>query len=183
MKFTVTEDMNGFIIEDENGTKAVLTFDRKPQIQAHEPKEESEHVSVHVGDDGKADGVLVSGLGERFVVSLHDLDYGKDNFKYDEAMSRLKELNMATFTRKQAAIVCIYIDKINAKLIEAGGNPFARDWYTTNELYIPKEKCSSADYVSSASWFFSGTAGCLSSSDRYSAFFRCRPILALPLPN
>lgn len=181
MNFTVTEAMNGFIIEDNDGTKAVLTFERKPQIQAHEPKEESEHVSVHVGDDGKADGVLVSGLGERFVISLHDLDEGKNDFSYETLMPRLKELGIQTFTKKQAQLVCFYLDEINDKLKEAGGDPIAEDWYLTQDLYIPRG--SSADYHASYTWCFSGSYGCLNYYYRYDSYFLCRPSLALPFQN
>ena len=182
MKFTVTEAMNGFIIEDhDSNSKVVLSFERKPQIQAHEPKEEGEHVSVHVGDDGKADGVLVSGLGERFVISLHDLDDGKNNFSYDTLMPRLKELGLQTFTKKQAQLVCFYLDEINDKLKEAGGDPIAEDWYLTQDLYIPRG--SSADYFAGNTWFFSGTSGCLGYNNRYYGNFRCRPSLALPFQN
>ncbi len=135
--------------------------------------------------DGPEDiqGVRVQALGEDFVIGLHDIDDGKDNFKYDEAMTRLKELNLSTFNRKQAAIICIYIDQINDKLVEAGGEAFAEDWYTTNELYIPKEKRSSADYYATYTWFFNGASGCLSNYVRYRSFFRCRPSLALPFQN
>ncbi|MBR1785306.1 MAG: hypothetical protein IJ760_07735 [Bacteroidales bacterium] len=126
------------------------------------------------------DGVRVQALGEDFVIGLHDLDNGKDNFTYDEAMKRLEELGKQTFNRKQAAIICIYLDQINEKLEEAGGEPFAEDWYTTNELYIPKG--SSADYYATHSWYFNGAYGVLTGNTRYNTGFRSRPSLALPLP-
>ena len=47
----------------------------------------------------------------------------------------------------------------------------------TNSLY----RGSSADCNGSNSWFFNGTSGCLSDTSRYHGYFRCRPVLALPL--
>ena len=137
---------------------------------------------IEVYDGGEDfEGVRVQALGEDFVIGLHDLDNGKDDFKYDEAMTRLKELNLSTFNRKQAAIICIYLDQINDKLIEAGGEAFAEDWYTTNELYIPRG--SSADYNASNAWYFYGAYGCLDYNYRYFSYFRCRPSLALPVSD
>lgn len=124
-------------------------------------------------------GVRVQALGEDFVISLHDLDNGKNNFRYEDAMSRLDELDMATFNRKQAAIICIYLDQINDKLIEAGGDQFAEEWYITNELYIPKEERSSADYNVGYTWFFNSSLGCIDCSDWDLEAFRCRPIINL----
>lgn len=49
----------------------------------------------------------------------------------------------------------------------------------TNNLY----RGSSADYNSNRSWYFYGSYGCLSYNYRYYSFFRCRPSLALSLPN
>lgn len=131
--------------------------------------------------DGPEDleGVRVQALGEDFVIGLHDAENGKDNFTYDEAMQWLKDHEKQTFNRKQASIICIYLDNINDKLKEAGGEPFAEDWYTTNELYIPREKRSSAVYNSNNSWCFIGTLGCLNYYVRYDSCFRCRPSLAL----
>ena len=42
---------------------------------------------------------------------------------------------------------------------------------------------SSADYSAHDAWYFHGTNGCLTSNTRYASTFRCRPSLALPLPN
>ncbi len=42
---------------------------------------------------------------------------------------------------------------------------------------------SSADYNATNTWYFYGSTGCLNGSNRYYSGFRCRPSLALPLPN
>ena len=137
-------------------------------------------VSIHYGENGTPDGVLVQTLDERFVVELHDLDEGKDNFSFDTANERLKELGKVSFNRKQALILLTYIEEVNAALVEAGGEAIAKDWYTTSELYKP---VGSADYLGDYSWYFNGSNGCFSSNLRYNGSFRCRPVLALPLES
>lgn len=42
---------------------------------------------------------------------------------------------------------------------------------------------SSADCNAGSTWYFDGTYGCLNYYSRYNSGFRCRPSLALPLPN
>lgn len=119
-------------------------------------------------------------LCEDFVIGLHDLDNGKNDFSYDTLMPRLKELGIQTFTKKQAQLVCFYLDEINDKLKEAGGDPIAEELYVTNELFIPKDKRSFADYYSAfLIWYFHGTGGCLNDLSRYVTTFRCRPIVNL----
>lgn len=63
---------------------------------------------------------------------------------------------------------------INANVVASGGGT-----QLNNGLY----RGSSADYHSYYSWCFSGTGGCLNDYSRYGSNFRCRPSLALPLPN
>lgn len=140
-----------------------------------------EYVSIHMGDDGKADGVLVSGLGERFIISLHDFCEWKNIFSYNALMPRLKELGIQTFTKKQAQLVCIYLDEINDKLKEAGGDPIAAKWYLTQDLCIPRD--SPADYSASHIWCFYGESGCFDLGYRDYDIFRCRPSIALPFQN
>jgi len=97
----------------------------------------NEPVSVHRDENGNPDGVLVQTLDERFVIELHDIDDGKDDFSFDTAQERLKELGKTTFNKKQGLILAAYIEEINAALVEAGGEPFAKDWYISGELYKP----------------------------------------------
>ncbi len=137
-------------------------------------------VSVHRDENGNPDGVLVQTLDERFVIELHDIDEGKDNFSFDTAQERLKELGKTTFNKKQGLILAAYIEEINAALVEAGGEPFAEDWYISGELYKP---VGCADYLGTYSWFFYGHYGCFDYYVRCFGFFRCRPVLALPLQS
>lgn len=137
-------------------------------------------VSVHRDENRNPDGVLVQTLDERFVIELHDIDDGKDNFSFDTAQERLKELGKTTFNKKQGLILAAYIEEINAALVEAGGEPFAKDWYISGELYKP---VGCADCGGYDSWCFSGPYGCFNVSGRYDGYFRCRPVLALPLQS
>ena len=126
-------------------------------------------VSINYDHNGNANGVKVQTLDECFIIALHDLDEGKNDFSHDSAMKRLEELNLKTFSKKQATILCAYLDEVNEKLKEAGGEPFAKDVYVTS---------SSADYYGSNSWCFHGARGCLCYHYRYYGVFRCRPVLA-----
>ena len=126
-------------------------------------------VSINYDNNGKANGVKVQTLDECFVIALHDLDGGKSDFSHDSAMKRLEELGLKTVNKKQATILCAYLDEVNEKLKEAGGEPFAKDVYVTS---------SSAGSYARISWFFNGTYGCLGYLYRYRGIFRCRPVLA-----
>ena len=148
---------------------------------SYEAEDEPALIDI-VGEDYGMEGVRVQALGEDFIISLHDAEGGKSDFTYNEAMKWLEDHGQQTLTRKQAGIICIYIDEINDKLVEAGGEAFAADWYTTNELYIPREQRSSADYHAPYSWYFDGTNGCFNYNYRSNDPFRCRPSLALPKP-
>lgn len=185
MEFKVTETAKGFIIEDKNGDTVEISFAsifKKAGRNADGtlPKTVLEGAELFICTDtaGQPVGVRVQALGENFVIGLHDAENGKSDFSYDSAMEWLKEHGKQTFNRKQAAIICIFIDEINDKLVEAGGEPFARDWYITNELYVPREKRSCADFSASNTWFFNGASGCFNLSYRYFGLFRCRPSLA-----
>ena len=126
-------------------------------------------VSINYDNNGNANGVKVQTLDECFVIALHDLDGGKSDFSHDSAMKRLEELGLKTVNKKQATILCAYLDEVNEKLKEVGGEPFAKDVYVTS---------SSADYIATYSWCFHGTGGCLHGSNRSYGYFRCRPVLA-----
>lgn len=123
--------------------------------------------------------VRMQALGEDFVIAPKDLEDNKGvmvDRDYDTLMKRLKELNLDTFDRKQGLIIAIYAEQINDKLIEAGGNKFAADWYVSKELWHPVG--SSADYNGRNSWYFNGLNGCFYYNGRYRGIFRSRPVLA-----
>lgn len=127
-----------------------------------------------ITDNNNHKWVRVEALGEDFCIATEDLN-SRDDMTYDEAMKELKEVGLDTFNRKQGFIIAIYIETINAKLKEAGGKEFERDWYTSNELWKP---VGCADCSGYGSWCFGGGIGCFGSGLRYSGIFRCRPVLA-----
>lgn len=184
MEFKVTETAKGFIIEDKNGDTVEISFAsifKKAGRNADGtmPKTVLEGAELFICTDtaGMPVGVRVQALGENFVIGLHDAENGKSDFSYDSAMEWLKEHGKQTFNRKQAAIIAIYMRDINKKLKEAGGDPFAADWYITHELYYPEGR-SCADYNADSTWYFNGTNGCFGSLTRCNGYFRCRPSLA-----
>lgn len=123
--------------------------------------------------------VRVQALGEDFVIAPKDLEDSRGvmtDRDYDTLMKRLKELNLDTFDRKQGLIIAIYAEQINVKLIEAGGNKFAVDWYVSKELWHPIGRPGdfNGDYV----WYFNGYSGCFIDIERCNDDFRSRPVLA-----
>lgn len=127
-----------------------------------------------ITDNNNHKWVRVEALGEDFCIATEDLN-SRDDMTYDEAMKELKEVGLDTFNRKQGFIIAIYIETINAKLKEAGGKEFERDWYTSNELWKP---VGCAVYGGDFSWFFHGGYGCFGNGYRSGGVFRCRPVLA-----
>ena len=102
--------------------------------------------------------MAVQTVDERFEIALKDIDNGRE-ITWDEAMK------FKLPTKKQAAIICAYLDDINAKLKEAGGEPLDK-WYWT-----------SSEYNANHAWFYNGCYGRLS---YYIKYYTCgvRPVLA-----
>ena len=119
--------------------------------------------------------VRVQALGEDFVIATEDIN-NRDDMTYDEAMKELESVGVDTFNRKQGFIIATLIEEINAKLVEAGGNEFAKDVYISSELWKPVG--SSADYNGSLTWYFGGNYGWFYYLYRCHGNFRCRPVLA-----
>lgn len=185
MEFRVTEVSNGFIIEDKNGDKAVISLDRlskKHESTTTKPAETSANrdAIISIVEDRGDKWVRVQALGEDFIIGTRDLKdkEGKvmKDCDYDTIMARLNELGLDTFNRKQLFIIGIYINEINEKLVEAGGEKFAKDWYVSKELWAPVGSC--ADYYAHNAWYFNGGNGIAAGDRRYGGSFRCRPVLA-----
>lgn len=125
----------------------------------------------------KSDGskwVRVEALGEDFCIAPKDIN-DRDDMNYDEAMKALEAAGVTTFDRKQGLLLTIYIEQINAKLTEAGGDAFKKDWYVSRELWKP---VGCADFNADRSWFFYGDYGGFYNLYRYIGGFRSRPFLA-----
>ena len=185
MEFKVTEVSNGFIIEDRNGDRAVISLDRlskKHEPTTTQPSETSANrdAIISIVEDRGEKWVRVQALGEDFIIGTRDLKdkEGKvmKDCDYDTIMARLNELSLDTFNRKQLFIIGIYINEINEKLVEAGGEKFAKDWYVSKELWAPVGSC--ADCYARDAWCFYGDDGIASYDGRYNGYFRCRPVLA-----
>lgn len=142
--------------------------------------EQNKDAIISIVEKGGQKWVRVQALGEDISIDLHDLKDDKDKIMkdcdYDTIMERLKKIGLDTFSRKQLFIIAIYINEINKKLEEAGGEKFAADWYVSKELWAPVGSC--ADSYAYFSWYFDGTNGCVSGSTRCIGSFRCRPCLA-----
>lgn len=145
---------NWFWVEsvlDEGGFSSFSYSDQLAR-KAEEP------VYIRKNEDGTPVGVAVQTIDERFEIALKDIDDGRE-MTWDDAMkSKLP-------TKKQAAIICAYLDDINAKLKEAGGEPLDK-WYWT-----------SSEYGADGAWLYTGNYGSLFTYGKLNAS-SVRPVLA-----
>lgn len=136
---------------DENGNIVGIS-------QQEKPAETKDIVYIRKDEDGAPVGVAVQTADERFEIALKDIDNGRE-MTWDDAMK------FKLPTKKQAAIICAYLDDINAKLKEAGGEPLDK-WYWT-----------SSEYSANSAWFYYGSTGRLFYISKYGTF-SVRPVLA-----
>ena len=116
-------------------------------------------VSIRMDEDGKPMGIRIQTLDEDFTIALHDA------CDHDLTADEARAIGQAP-TKKQANIICAYLDEIQAALEEAGGDRLD-GWYVT---------C--ADYNAPYTWYFYTNGGCISYSNRNYTIFRSRPVLA-----
>ena len=116
-------------------------------------------VSIRMDEDGKPVGIRIQTLDEDFTIAL------RDACDHDLTADEARALGQAP-TKKQANIICAYLDEIQAALEEAGGDRLD-GWYVT---------C--ADSGASNAWYFSSSYGCVDYRYRCSTTFRSRPVLA-----
>ena len=136
--------LEGAEIEHKPSEPTDTATDRKP-------------VSIVTENGGKV--VRVETLDECFGITLYDAEGGKE-IEWKEAFERYQ-----LPTKKQAAIICAYLDDINAKLKEAGGEPLDK-WYWT-----------SSEYYANSAWFYLGDLGILNYSSKVYTN-SVRPVLA-----
>ena len=122
-------------------------------------KNQTKPVSIRMDEDGKPVGIRIQTLDEDFTIAL------RDACDHDLTADEARALGQAP-TKKQANIICAYLDEIQAALEEADGDRLD-GWYVT---------C--ADYNAYYSWFFNSTTGCINTNNRYGHYFRSRPVLA-----
>lgn len=126
------------------------------------PVEQTPIVSIHKTGD-EVDGVRVCVGDEDFVIALKDAENPDDEdneFKWAEACEKF---NLPTV--KQAHLMAAYLDEIQAKLVEAGGEKLSDNWYWTK-----------SEYTAYSAWFYSGAYGSVNVG-KYSSF-GVRPVLA-----
>ena len=136
---------------DENGNIVGIS-------QQEKPAETKDIVYIRKDEDGTPVGVAVQTADERFEIALKDIDNGRE-MTWDDA------LKFKLPTKKQAAIICAYLDDINAKLKEASGEPLDK-WYWT-----------SSEYGAYTAWFYTGSYGILYGNSKYGTR-SVRPVLA-----
>ena len=120
-------------------------------------------VTILKDADGKAVGIMVETLDERFALELHPIDGGKE-YRWDEAMERLKELGKDGFNEKQGKIIAVYHEEIDAALEEAGGDKLGWEWAV-------------GEYYGSYAWLYNPVYGALSYTSKYNSC-QVRPLLA-----
>lgn len=109
-------------------------------------------VTIHYGNDGKPDGILISVLDDAFILNLHD---EKEEMKWDDAMKSCK-----FFTKKQALLIVYYLDEIQACLREAGGD----------ELKLDAYYWTATEYLSTYAWYVLFNNGYFNSTLKYIAY-------------
>ena len=114
--------------------------------------------------DGKAVGVMVETLDERFALELHPIDNGKE-YTWPDAMARLKELGKKGFNEKQGKIIAVYHEEIDAALEEAGGDKLGWEWAV-------------GEYNGSTAWLYSSTYGALTDRNYKYGSYQVRVVLA-----
>lgn len=120
-------------------------------------------VTILKDADGKAVGVMVETLDERFALELHPIDNGKE-YTWPDAMERLKELGKDGFNEKQGKIIAVYHEEIDAALEEAGGDKLGWEWAV-------------GGYYGSYAWLYYPGSGALDYGYKYYSS-QVRPLLA-----
>jgi hypothetical protein len=124
---------------------------------------EHKPVTILKDADGKAVGVMVETLDERFALELHPIDGGK-GYTWPDAMERLKELGKDGFNEKQGKIIAVYHEEIDAALEEAGGDKLSWEWAVG--------ECNGY-----SAWFYHPVSGALDYGYKYISS-QVRPLLA-----
>lgn len=120
-------------------------------------------VTILKDADGKAVGIMVETLDERFALELHPIDNGKE-YTWPDAMERLKELGKDGFNEKQGKIIAVYHEEIDAALEEAGGDKLGWEWAV-------------GEYNGYSAWLYYPGIGALLINRKYGSC-QVRPLLA-----
>ena len=141
---------------------AAINEDAKQEDES-KPVEQTPIVSIHKTGD-EVDGVRVCVGDEDFVIALKDAEDPDDEDNEFEWAEAYEKFNLPTV--KQAHLIAAYIDEIQAKLVEAGGEKLSVNWYWT------QSECSA-----NTAWFYYGTSGYVDYYNK-SYSYGVRPVLA-----
>lgn len=124
-------------------------------------------VSIAVQDGEKGVRLCVGDID--IFIESHDLDEDGKEFKWDEAMKKLKAYGKRTFDKHEMYLIAAFKDEINAALREIGGDELDNYYW------------SSTEYSSSIAWgvnFSSGGIGTY--GGRYGKYYTyvVRPVAA-----
>lgn len=133
--------------------------------QKNEPKPvgQTPIVSIHKTGD-EVDGVRVCVGDEDFVIALKDAENPDDEDNEFEWAEACEKFNFPTV--KQAHLMAAYLDEIQTKLVEAGGEKLSDNWYWTK-----------SEYSSGIAWLHSGTSSYVDLNIKYTSC-GVRPVLA-----
>ncbi len=96
------------------------------------PNYERVHIVSIAEQDGQKGVRFCIGDVDMFI-EAHDIDDGKD-YKWPDAMKRLKEIGKETFSHKQVLLMAAYRDEINAALREIGGDELKGNYWASTEF-------------------------------------------------
>ena len=116
-------------------------------------KELRDPVSIHYGEDGKADGIMVQTLNDSFTIDLHDAEDGRE-MTWHEAMEKYEDVMPG---KQRALLICVYLEEINALLEKVGGDVL-NCWYWTK---------TRSEYNADCAWLYYGNYGCVNNNYKY----------------
>lgn len=153
--------VEGKTVVVNNGSDFTSSITYTIEEKKHPEQEANRPVSIHYDAEGNPDGVRVKTLDEDFIIVLEDAEEGRE-MNWATAMEKYGNVLP---NRKQASIICAYLDDIKKAMKEAGGDDLD-GWYWT---------C--AEYDAYSAWFYSGDSGGLGYTDKY-YMLSVRPVLA-----
>ena len=127
-------------------------------------KENNKPVVIVVDENSKPCGVEIRTLDTQFTIALKD---APGSYTWNDAMEKYRD---QLPNKKQASIICAYINEINEALRSAGGKKLD-SWYWTN-----------AEYDANFAWLYHGSVGGLTYGHKRSTY-SVRPVLAFKTSN
>lgn len=155
--------VEGKTVVANNGSDYTSSITYTIEEKKHPEQEANHPVSIHYDAEGNPDGVRVKTLDEDFVIALEDAEQGRE-MNWATAMEKYGNVLP---NKKQASIVCAYLDEIKKAMKEAGGDNLD-GWYWT---------C--AEYYGNDAWLYDGCYGELYNGSKFYTF-SVRPVLAYP---